>query len=501
MFSIDGAQPHRNKDLDCWIYIWIILNLAPDQRYKIRNILPGGIIPGPNNPKHLDSFLFPGLAHASALQKEGLHIWDGHSEEEFISFIFILLILADAVAAAEVSGSVGHHGRRGCRIFCGLYGHNKPGGPHYYPVLLWPLDSDYEGSNHPDFNINNLPRANPLLYQHVLVSTNEAEYRRRQLETGIRKASIFGGLPRILRLPTCFSGDIMHQPVINLTALMFELWCGKGNCREGDKSRDIWDWAILKTNVWKTHGEAVAAAAPYFPCSFDRIPRNPAKKLSSSYKAWELLLYFYGLGPGLFYRLLPEMYYKHYCKLVVGVRIIYQRNISPGQLQLAHQSLLEWVAKFECIYYHRKTEWIHFVRQCVHSLIHLVPETLRIGPPSLSAQWTMERVIGIFGSLIKQPSNPFANLAKQAKKVAEVNALVAMWPSLERVRKDPRGAIDIEAGYVLLGPKDARPHPLSDIENNALNSFYPDIGPVPRRSIYRWARLCQGCKACLLMGH
>ena len=359
-----------------------------------------------------------------------------------------------------MSGSVGHHGRRGCRIFCGLYGRKKPGGPHYCPVLLRPLDSDYEGSNHPDFDINNLPEANPSLYQqdlnYVLVSTNEAEYRRRRLETGIRKASIFGGLPRILRLPTCFSGDIMHQPVINLTALMFELWRGKGNCREGDKSRDVWDWAVLKTNVWKTHGEAVAAAAPYFPCSFDRIPHNPAKKLSSGYKAWELLLYFYGLGPGIFYGLLPEMYYKHYCKLVVGVRIIYQRNISPGQLQLAHQSLL-------------------------------VPETLRIGPPSLSAQWTMERVIAVFGSLIKQPSNPFAN--EQAKKVAEVNVLVAMWPSLERVRKDPRGAIDIGAGYVLLGPKDARPHPLSDIENNALNSFYPDIGPVPRRSIYRWARL------------
>jgi len=72
MLSIDGAQLYRNKKLDCWIYIWIILNLPPDQRYKIRNILLGGIIPGPNNPKHIDSFLFPGLAHLSALQKEGL---------------------------------------------------------------------------------------------------------------------------------------------------------------------------------------------------------------------------------------------------------------------------------------------------------------------------------------------------------------------------------------------------------------------------------------------
>jgi len=59
--------------------------------------VPGGIIPGPGKPKNLDSFLFPGLAHVSALQKEGLHIWDGYNRMAAISFIFLLLALADAV--------------------------------------------------------------------------------------------------------------------------------------------------------------------------------------------------------------------------------------------------------------------------------------------------------------------------------------------------------------------------------------------------------------------
>ena len=136
MLSIDGAQLYRNKKSDCWIYIWIVLDLAPDQRYKIRNIIPGGVIPGPKNPKHLDSFLFPGLAHVSALQNEGMHIWDGYDRVTAISFVILLLILADAVAMAELSGSVGHHGRKGCQIFCGLFGRNKPGGSHYYPALL-----------------------------------------------------------------------------------------------------------------------------------------------------------------------------------------------------------------------------------------------------------------------------------------------------------------------------------------------------------------------------
>ena len=43
MLSINGAQLYRNKKSDCWIYIWILLDLAPDQRYEICNILPGGV--------------------------------------------------------------------------------------------------------------------------------------------------------------------------------------------------------------------------------------------------------------------------------------------------------------------------------------------------------------------------------------------------------------------------------------------------------------------------
>ena len=54
MFSMDGAQLYKNKASDCWIYIWILLNLAPDKRYKKRYVMPGAIIPSPNKSKNTD---------------------------------------------------------------------------------------------------------------------------------------------------------------------------------------------------------------------------------------------------------------------------------------------------------------------------------------------------------------------------------------------------------------------------------------------------------------
>lgn len=68
MFSIDGAQPYEKKQSDCWIYIWVLFTLNLELRYKKAHILPGVIIHGPNNPKNLKSFLFPGLYHLAALR-------------------------------------------------------------------------------------------------------------------------------------------------------------------------------------------------------------------------------------------------------------------------------------------------------------------------------------------------------------------------------------------------------------------------------------------------
>ena len=138
MLSTNGAQLYDNKQSDIWIYIWIILDLSPDKRYKIQNVLPGGVIPGPEPPSDYDSFLFPGIAHVSALQKERLPIWDALSREHQLSKLFILLILADSIGMGPISGSVGHHGRKGCQLLCRFKGRNKIRGPHYYPALLRP---------------------------------------------------------------------------------------------------------------------------------------------------------------------------------------------------------------------------------------------------------------------------------------------------------------------------------------------------------------------------
>ena len=100
----------------------------------------------------------------------------------------------------------------------------------------------------------------------------------------------------------------------------------------------------------------------------------------------------------------------------------------------------------------------------------------------------MERIIGVLGSQLRQPSNPFANLASQAQKMAHINALVAMWPSFEKVVQDPYGSINLGNGYILLRPADeSGPYYLSQKEEEALDVFcsdHQDSEGVNRRSVY-----------------
>lgn len=250
LFSMDGAQLYRMKKSDCWIYIWVILDLSPEICYKKKYVLPGGFIPGPNPPQIAASFIFPALYQLAALQREGLVIWDASRDVVFTSHPFLAFATADAVGMVDLNGWVGHHGWMGCRLMCGLPGRNKPGTPHYFPALLCPSNvrEDQVKSNHPDIDINNLPSASTESYREnlhlIITSPNVTQYAARRRLTGISKPSIFDGLPRSLGVPSCFPGDLMHHIAINLPELLIGLWRGTFDCDKSD-NWSTWEWATL----------------------------------------------------------------------------------------------------------------------------------------------------------------------------------------------------------------------------------------------------------------
>lgn len=461
MLSIDGAQLYESKESDCWIYIWIILELSPDHRYKKKHVLPGTIIPGPKKPKIIDSFLFLGLHHLSAVQREGLHIWDASQDHEFLSRLFLFLVCADGPRLLTLSNFVGHQGKNGCCMLCPLKGCHKPGASQYYPVLLKPDNYDIHGCDHPDVDVYNIGPSNSHTYvkqlSYLLGSHTQRVYEARRLETGIVGPSILLGLQLhlIQGIPEVFSSEVMHLSGANMAALWLNLWRGKFDCASTDNQAS-WYWAILKDNAtWEAHGCAVMACKMYLPGSFNVAPRDPSLHSNSWYKAAEYIMWIYCLCPALLFGILPDRHWRNFCKFVAGLRIMSQYSITPSQLQRAYQLIREWALEFEEIFYQRHVDRIPFIRPCVHLVCHLAPEAAQVGSPICSSQWTMERTIGNLGQEIRQPSDPFSNLAQQGIWRCQVNALKAMIPHLDPPENmNPHASADLGNGYILLAKRD-----------------------------------------------
>lgn len=492
--SLDGCQLYKNKASDVWIYIWIIDELLSGVRYKQRHVRPGGFISGPNKPKNVDSFLFRGVHHVSALQREnnghGMRIWDSLEDTTAYSRPVVVMATADAIGIVEIDGQVGHHGAHACRLRCEMKGRHKPNSGHYFAAHTRPVDH-VPGCDHPDTDIRRISIASVEKYQEdiqdLLTSQSTAEYERKRKQTGLSKPTLLSGLDPNLMFPPprCFVLDLMHLLQLNIPELLIDLWRGNIKCEPTD-NKQTWAWMKLVGPTWVSHGKLIAESTPYFPSSFHRPPHNPAEKINSGYKATEWFQYLFGLGPAHFRIILPDIYWKHFCKLVHAVRIMLQQSITGHQIRDAHYHLVQFVEDYERLYYQGRRDRLHFCRPCVHTLLHLAPETQRVGPGCYFSQFTLERTIGDLGKEVRQPSKPFANLAQRGVRRAQVNALKAMCPELNTTLANEdlvQGAIDIGNGYVLLRARDRYRHTLVGISKATIQTA------TGATTIKWWARL------------
>jgi hypothetical protein len=461
--SIDGAQLFRDKASNCWIYMFIIHNLPPHLRYKKYYVIPGGFIGGPNHPKNIESFLQPGLHHIAALQNEGFTYWDG-CQNTLIKEINLLIALftADGPAMADAAGSVRATGKYGCRRFCGLIGRRRANDSHYYPVMLQPRNYDVADCDHPDVTFSDLQRLRKATTARYLVNvkevctaTNVAQYESRRLTTGISKPTILSGLKQSIGIPNVLVMDLMHLTDLNDPDLLLGLWRATINSYGNDSPAE-WRWAVLTGRVWELHGEMVTLCAPFLPVSFGRCPRDIALRINSGYKAWEFTIYLYCLATALLRHVLPEIYWRNFCKFVRGIRLAKQYSQTHEELMECSRLLCEFVKEFEDIYYQRKAERIHFVRQSIHMLTHIAPETYRIGPLPCYSQFAMETLIGNLGGEIGSLVEPFVNIANRGIYRAQINCIRATMPGIDLELEVTHSSkrLDVGRGYYLLSRKD-----------------------------------------------
>ena len=214
--STDGYGIFTHSQATAWPLILFNYNLPPETRFHSDNLLPLGVIPGPNKPADIDSFLIP-LAGELFQLAAGVKAYDVLSRSFFNLHAFLLIIFGDFPAVSMLMKMKGVNGISPCRS-CKI------------KAIPIPTDTNRTGTYYvpPDTDLTGLGRSHAELMAQVdLVdrASTKAEAERLLKEFGIKGRSTLSEIDSLV-FPQSFPPDFMHVAWENITPTLTTLWSG-----------------------------------------------------------------------------------------------------------------------------------------------------------------------------------------------------------------------------------------------------------------------------------
>lgn len=398
--SSDGADAFKSTNYAFWPVILTILNLKPSIRFRLTNLLPVLIIPGPHNPKNLLSFLRP-LLDELEIMSNGIEVelWN-HSVVKVR--VHLLFVTADMIGRAKLSSTKGPNGISPC-LSChahGLFIHHRR---HVYFPHQISKDSIYIPSDNTQISNEGTrivlwDHRNPPLRTNISVLTALIEARTLQLlgkkgqseeilkKNGLSSTKLSPLISRSRHIKPfqSFPTDIMHLLFLNITSNLVSLWMSTDD--------DLSDISFLRSknvldNINYSTDKGYFGSAPE-----DRKIRTLHE--FNSFKATEWKRFVLNYSVPILIEWLPDDYMEGWFKFSQLCRLLCLWELSNQDLTKIKQLSLEFYDHFSRYYYKLRDDRIHFMRFIYHEVIHLADGIKNCGPLSLLAQWPMENFIG-----------------------------------------------------------------------------------------------------------
>lgn len=252
VFSTDGFPLLQKKKFSVWPMILLNLNLPPEIRFKRENVFITSCSPGPVPTDHdLDSFIYPVKRKFEMLGLVGSRMWDASvmGGEYFRIKVHLSLVISDMMARFKLLGMMGHRALKFCE-YCQMVGiwssttttcpHRPPTNPSAKCVsnqqkkkeekkVFFDLFPDNPAAN--EFYPYRKDIEFSTYTSYLKLHPNDTAY---QQQHGIKKASIFEGIPAIA-FPWSFPPDLMHLLFENVFPQMLQLHMGTTDKDETDK--------------------------------------------------------------------------------------------------------------------------------------------------------------------------------------------------------------------------------------------------------------------------
>jgi hypothetical protein len=308
-----------------------------------------GVIPSPQAPKDIGTFLHPFISELEDLAS-GVPAYDSRNNRPFTLRAFLIACFGDMRAIAKIMCMKGHNGKHPCRA-CRIGGVRNPNpapgedNKTNYTPLSRPFTTGCHKPRHLD--PLDLPcRIHKEFIAHaqlVEAASNDAEEDRRSRHYGINVLSPLSHLSS-LNFPASFPHDFMHAIFENVIPLLVDLWtCSHWFLTFGTGDEDY----ILDGNVWREIGAACAQSSGTIPAALGcRVP-NLAQDYSQR-TAESTLLFTTLLAPVLLRnRFHSRKYYDHFIKLVQLIDMCMGLELPRPQIVKICEGFVTWVTNFE----------------------------------------------------------------------------------------------------------------------------------------------------------
>lgn len=344
LLSIDGAQWREGKPSDGWLILATRLCLPPETRYKESNTVLIALVPGPNTPCDLNSFLQPIVEEITTTTvstfdlRTGLHIeLQGR----------IVGLCADQPGSAKVSKMTGTAGHSGCR-FCAMTAAFTPGYKPYFPLSTpGHVDDRFNSGRTRAYDPYNLPLRSHSEYMTNAerVGSAKSPFVRASMRKkfGIGGKNVFHDLSTF-RMPYFFPLDVFHLTGLNMPQLLMK-------ALTNPDSDDTYH--CLPPLVYEEFGRSIAEHSNGLPVSFSSgSPRDPFLYSSNSaYRAWEWMLVVYTyLGMFLCSRDAPQDLQSMLHSLRTGVKMVLGDGMTKADAKSMHRHFVYFAQTWERIF-------------------------------------------------------------------------------------------------------------------------------------------------------
>ena len=314
--NVDWFQPYKHVQYSVGVIYLTIQNLPREERFKQKNVLLVGIIPGPKEPKmSIDPYLLPLIEELNNSFSNGIIVQSPCGTTVTIR-LALSCVSCDIPATRKVCGFLGHNARLGC---------NKC--YKEFSVSSRPYDFSGYDRNSWELRTAEKHRADCLKVQSCVTKTSIREI---ESQLGVRPSAL-------LRLayynPIKFVAiDAMHNLFLGTSKRMFLYWVESG---------------IISNDNLKFIDQV--ASSFVVPNNMGRLPLSISSN-HASFTAAQWLTWTTIYSPVVLKGVLPDTHLRCWLLFVKACTILTQRTIRLSDIDTADNMLLVFCKKIEELY-------------------------------------------------------------------------------------------------------------------------------------------------------